>query len=151
MSTIQNDSDFRAALAALTVPQQRLVAARFVENVGTLTNDSRVKAAIHAARRADISAPELEVVYSAAKTAAIESYTHCGQQGDWMSQAGHFVAEAAATSVTPEPKAVNLAWDVAMRARMARTCATIAEGQGTENREAEQQYRILADFLSNKG
>jgi len=134
----------------MEIPQQRLVAARFVENVSNLTNDARVKAAINTAKRADITRPELDVVYSAAKTASVESYTHCGQEGDWLSQAGHIVAEAAATSVTPEAKAGNLAWDVAMRSRMARTCASIAEGQGTENREAEQQYRILADFLGHK-
>jgi hypothetical protein len=35
-----------------------------------------------------------------------------------------------------------------MNARMARICETIANGQGTENREAEQQYRILTEFLN---
>jgi hypothetical protein len=35
-----------------------------------------------------------------------------------------------------------------MQARMARTCETVATGEGTENREAEEQYRILEAFLN---
>jgi hypothetical protein len=31
---------------------------------------------------------------------------------------------------------------------MARTCQTVATGEGTENREAEEQYRILEAFLN---
>jgi hypothetical protein len=34
-----------------------------------------------------------------------------------------------------------------MQARMAKTCETVATGEGTEHREAEEQYRILDDFL----
>ena len=34
-----------------------------------------------------------------------------------------------------------------MQARLARTCQTVAEGLGTENTEAREQYRILETFL----
>lgn len=146
---IKNDSEFKAALDALSLAQQRQIAASLAENVIGLTDDPRIKAAVSAARRADITGPELEVAYMAAKTASVESYTHCGQEGDWKGQAGHFASEAAKACVTPEAKAANLAWNAAMSARMARMCATIAGGQGTENSEAQAQYRILDAFLSH--
>ncbi len=146
MST-HNDSDFKAAVNGLDLARQRQVAAAFVVSVSNLSSDPRVKAAVNAARRADISGAELEVAYAAAKTASVESYTHCGQEGDWMGQAGHFTAEAAMNCVAPTGKLGNLAWNAAMSARMARMCETIAVGHGTENSEAGTQYRILAEFL----
>lgn len=146
--SISNDSEFKSALNKLTPAQQRMVAARFAENVLSLCEDPRVVAAVNAARRPDITEAELTVVFQAAKTASVETYTQCGKEADWRNQAGHFVAEAALTCVTPLERVGNLAWSVAMNARMARTCETIANGQGTENREAEQQYRILTEFLN---
>ena len=146
--TISNDSEFKAALNKLTPAQQRMVAARFVENVLSLSGDPRVAAAAHAAKRPDLSDAELTVLFQAAKSANVESYTLCGKEADWRNQAGHFVAEAAMACVTPSERGGGLAWDAAMNTRMARTCETIATGQGTENREAEHQYRILAEFLS---
>jgi len=146
--SISNDSEFKSALNKLTPAQQRMVAARFTENVLNLCEDPRVVAAVNAAKRPDISEAEITVVFQAAKTASVETYTQCGREADWRNQAGHFVAEAALTCVTPPERAGNLAWNVAMNARMARTCETIANGQGTDNREAEQQYRILTEFLN---
>jgi hypothetical protein len=144
--TIQNDSEFRSALSGLSVAEQRRLAARFTESVAALCKDPRVSAAISAAGRADVSDGELAMVYQAAKSANVESYTQCGREADWLGQAGHFVAEAAMTCVTPAAQARNLAWEAAMRARMARTCEAIARGQGTENREAEQQYRMVEEL-----
>lgn len=146
--SISNDSEFKAALNKLSVIQQRMVAARFTENVLNLCEDPRVVAAVNAAKRPDVSEAELTVVYQAAKTASVETYTQCGKEADWRNQAGHFVAEAALTCVMPAERAGNLAWNAAMNARMARMCETIANGQGTENREAEQQFRILTEFLN---
>ena len=146
--SISNDSEFKSALNKLTPAQQRMVAARFTENVLNLCKDPRVVAAVNAAKRPDISEAEITVVFQAAKTASVETYTQCGREADWRKQAGHFVAKAALTCVTPPERAGNLAWNVAMNARMARTCETIANGQGTDNREAEQQYRILTEFLN---
>lgn len=145
---IGNDSEFKAALGALPVARQRQAAARLVESVMDLCDDARVKGAVAAARRPDISEIELAALFQAAKTANVESFTQCGQECDWRSQAGHFVAEAAMACTLPTAQARNLAWDAAMNARMARTCAGIATGEGTENREAEQQYRILDQFLA---
>ena len=144
---ISNDKDFKATLAGLSTAQQRQVAARFVQRVFGLSNDVRIKAALDVAGRADISDAELTVVSQAANTARVESFTQCGKETDWGAQAGHFVAKAAVACVKAAEPGESLAWDAAMQARMAKTCETVATGEGTENREAEEQYRILEDFL----
>jgi hypothetical protein len=146
---ISNDKEFKAALVALPPARQRQVATRFVERVFPLSNDVRIKAALDLASRADISDAELTVVAQAANSARVESFTQCGRETDWNAQAGHFVAKAAVACVKPPEAGDNLAWDAAMQARMARTCQTVAEGSGTENREAEEQYRILEAFLNS--
>ena len=143
---ISNDSEFKTGLKALSVAQQRQVAARLVESVLSLCKDPRVSGAVMAAKRPDISDPELAAVFAAAKSASVESFTQCGREGDWAAQAGHFVAEAAMACVKAAEADDNLAWDAAMSARMARTCEAIAGGSGTENREAQAQYRILTEF-----
>lgn len=144
---IVNENEFKTALAGFSIPQQRQVAARFAESVLPLCHDARIKGAINAAKRADITDEELAALFHAAKTASVESYTQCGKEANWLGQAGHFVAEAATACVTPQEQADNLAWNAAMHARMARTCESIATGQGTENSEAEKQYKILEEFL----
>jgi hypothetical protein len=146
---ISNDKEFKAALAWLPAARQRQVAARFVERVYPLSNDVRVKAALDVAGRPDISDTELTVVAQAANTARVESFTQCGRETDWTAQAGHFVAKAAVACVRPAEAGDNLAWEAAMQARMARTCQTVADGSGTEHREAEEQYRILEAFLNS--
>jgi hypothetical protein len=146
---ISNDKEFKSALAGLPVARQRQVAARFVERVLPLSNDSRVKAALDVAARADVGETELTVASQAANSARVESFTQCGRETDWSAQAGHFVAKAAVACVRPADAGDNLAWDAAMQARMARTCNTVAEGEGTENREAEEQYRVLEAFLNS--
>ena len=145
---ISNDKDFKATLAGLPVARQRQVAARFVQRVFDLSKDVRVKAALEVAGRADISDAELTVVSQAANTARVESFTQCGKETDWGAQAGLFVAKVAVACVGAPAPGSNLAWDAAMQARMARTCQTVATGEGTENREAEEQYRILEAFLN---
>jgi len=149
--TIRNDKDFKAKLAGLPSAQQRQVAARFVRRVFGLSNDVRVKAAIDVAMRDEATSAELAVVVQAANSARVESFTRCGKETDWTAQAGHFVAKAAVACVRPSSAAENLAWDAAMQARMARTCETVAIGEGTENNEAEEQYRILEAFLHSEG
>ena len=146
---ISNDKDFKSALASLSTAQQRQVAARFVQRVFQLSNDARIKSALDAAGRADIADAELALASQAANTARVESFTRCGRETDWNAQAGHFVAKAAVACVKPAEAGDNLAWDAAMQARMARTCQTVAEGSGTDNREAEEQYRILEAFLNS--
>lgn len=142
--TISNDRDFNAALSKLSRAGQRQVGARFAESVLVLSKDVRVKNAIETAKRADISDDELDATYKSAKKASVDSFTQCGKECDWISQAGHFVAQSALACLehggTP-------AWDAAMHARMARTSESIATGVGTDNAEAAVQYRILAEFM----
>jgi hypothetical protein len=146
---ISNDKAFKSALAGLSVAQQRQVAARFVEAVLPLSNDARIKVALEAAGRAGISDAELAIAAQAANTARVESFTQCGKETDWTAQAGHFVAKAAVACVRPAEAGSNLAWDAAMQARLARTFQTVADGAGTDNREAEAQYRTLEAFLNS--
>ena len=143
---IANDKDFKTALSVLDPARQRQVAARFVENVLGLCSDVRIAGAVNAARRADISDVELAAMYQAVKTASVETYTQCGRETDWAEQAGHFVAKAALNCV--RPPCPTLAWDAAMAVRMARTCAVIDSGEGSESREAQAQYRILEAYLT---
>ena len=146
---IGNDKEFKAALAGLAVAKQRQVASRFAQRVFDLSNDVRVKAALEVAGRPEISDAELTVVSAAANTARVESFTQCGKETDWSAQAGHFVAKAAVACVKAAEAGSNLAWDAAMHSRMARTCQTVADGAGTENVEAGEQYRLLEAFLNS--
>lgn len=153
---ISNDKEFKNALAGLSTARQRQVAASFVQRVFALSGDIRIKAALDAAARPDVSDAELTVLSGAANTARVESFTQCGKETDWSAQAGHFVAKAAVACVKAaeaaeagEAGSTNLAWDAAMHARMARTCQTVADGAGTENVEAGEQYRLLEAFLNS--
>ena len=153
---IQNDRDFKAALTALEVPQQRALAAQFVRRVQGLSGDPRVLTAVELAARAafgTVTEAELALAAQAANTARVESFTQCGKETDWTAQAGHFVAKAAVACVRPAAEAAknteSLAWDAAMQARMARTCQTVAEGSGTDNPEAIEQYRLLEALLNS--
>ena len=145
---IGNDKEFKAALAGLPVAKQRQVASRFIQRVFDLSNDVRVKAALEVAGRPEISDAELTVVSAAANSARVESFTQCGKETDWSAQAGLFVAKGAVACVGSPAPGSSLAWDAAMQARMARTCQTVATGEGTEHREAEEQYRILEAYLN---
>jgi hypothetical protein len=74
---------------------------------------------------------------------------HPVRQGNRLERPGRPLRRQGAVACVGAPEAgSNLAWDAAMQARMARTCQTVATGEGTENREAEEQYRILEAFLN---
>ncbi|OUD12200.1 hypothetical protein [Thioflexithrix psekupsensis] len=146
MITISNDNEFRIELNKLSVSQQRAVAALFVENVLSLYEDDRIKRAVKLAENPATAEDELQMAHKMAKAASVESYTRCGADGDWRDQAGHFVAKAAATCVAPGAKE-NLAWDVAMYCRMARTCTNIARDESSESGENEAQYQLLSEFV----
>ena len=148
---ITTDSEFKAALSQLNLTQQRQVGALFVERVLNLCDDYRVKNALEAAKQTTLNPEELTTAYRAAKAASTERFTQCGKDADWLAQAGHFVAAASADCVLPTEQLKptdNLAWNAAMHARMARNCETIAQGEGSDNQEAQSQYEILANFLS---
>lgn len=150
MTSIQSDKEFKAALERLSLPQQRRVGKRFVEGVIALSDNPRIRKAIDIAENAGATSSELAEGYNVAKSAAIESYTLCGREADWLQQACHFVAAAAVACLKPPEQAEqgnDLAWTTAMNARMAMTCAKIARGELDDHAEAENQYRILEAFL----
>ena len=149
MTRIDSDAEFKAALAQLAVPQQRAVGRLFVANVLHLTDDPRISRAL-GGDVSELSQDEVSAGFRSAKTAAIESYTLCGHEGDWLKQAGHFVAAAAAACLTPDDQAAqcrDLAWSTAMNARMAKVCESVAQGKGTDESETKKQYAILESYL----
>jgi hypothetical protein len=146
---ISNDTEFKSALKGLSDVSQRVVAALFAENVLALCKDHRLKTAIDLAKRADAADDELATAFRSANAVSVDSYTQCGHDCNWISQASHFVAQAVLAGLKPSQPGVSPAWEAAMHARMARTCEHIANGDGTDNVEAAAQYRILEAFLDH--
>ena len=66
----------------------------------------------------------------------------------WAPQAGHFVARASECCVRLVAEGEPVAWEAAMQARLARTCQSVALGDGTDNDEASAQYQALDNFLN---
>ena len=149
MTAINNDTEFRKALQQLGYAQQRELAALFVENVLSLSNDDRITRVVKVASDATATTDEIAAALKSAKAATFDCHTRCGSEGDWKEQAGYFVARAATAAVTPEGqcKAGGPAWQAAMSCRMARTSMEIDTEEVGAGDESEQQYRILAEFL----
>ncbi|MCU0835309.1 MAG: hypothetical protein MUC77_12900 [Chromatiaceae bacterium] len=146
---ITNDHELRAALDALTPDQQRITGARFAQSVIRLSQDERVRRAVDTAIDAGASAAELEDAYRAAKAYATKTYTDCGKDTDWLAQADHFVAAAAAAALTPDallPERVNRAWKAAMQARMAENCELMEQEDAGPESEAQRQHRIAEEM-----
>ena len=151
MAQISNDQDLRAALEQLPLEQQRRLAGRFVQSVIHLTQDSRLIRAVDSALAADTSPDDLEEAHKAAKSHAIRTYTACGKDTDWLAQADHFVAAAAAAALLPEgqhEEKASRAWKAAVQARMAKNCELMESEEGEKETEAERQYRIAEGFLA---
>lgn len=152
MPQFQSDTEFKATLNSLSLEQQRVIGKQFVESVIQLSDDPKVVKSISVVGTSVPSLDELAESHKSAKSAAIDSYTLCGQDADWLRQASHFVAASAAICLTPpkmdDDDCVTLAWETAMNARMARTCEKISRGEGADESEAKTQYSILSDFLS---
>lgn len=151
MTQVSSDEEFRKVLDDMDVVRQRVLAARFVQNVLPLSNDKRLAHVVEVAADENATVEELDSVYRSALAAAIEGHTRCGSEGDWTEQAGYFVARAAAASVSQAGQADNgPAWQAAMSARMARTCKMIdATDDGAHSEEREAQYRMLNEYLSS--
>jgi len=150
MPTISNDTQFRQALDQLDLREQRAVAALFVNGIAHLAREPRLREAIETAMDPDASDSQRANAYRNAKSIAVSTYTTCGKDADWLGQAEHFVAAACAVAMTPEdaiPERLNLAWKVAMQARMAHNCAMIDSDQADDVTIFKQQYDILEEFL----
>jgi hypothetical protein len=150
MTEIGNDTEFRQKLESLDHSRQRLLAARFVENVLPYCNDERIARVVKVAADPHASADELATALHTAKTAIIDSHARCGAESDWKDQAGYFVARAAAAAVTPEGQMVGgPAWQAAMSSRMAATCRSIDSAEVKAGQARTQQYLILSEFLTS--
>lgn len=151
MSSITNDQEFRAALDALDESGRRFMAGCFVRSVLDLSRDTLVQRAVEVALNPERSDPEIEQAYRAAKGYAAKTFTACGNDTDWLAQADHFVAMAAAAALQPSEttaKGKNLAWQAALEARMAKNCLMIHSDQAGDHNEAQQQYLLLENYAA---
>jgi len=152
MSKISNDTEFRRALMALNTGDQRVLAAKFVEHVLSLSDDERLKRVVKTASDSHASADELTHALKSARAATFDSHTRCGSEGSWADQAGYFVARAAVAAVTPKAQArvEGVALQAAMSSRMARTSMFINNEAGEQSTQSENewQYRALSEFLN---
>lgn len=150
MGSIVNDQELRAALVGLDSETQRRLGCQFAERVVHLCQDERVHRAIASGLDTSATDSELEDAFRAAKAYAAHSYTDCGKDTDWMAQAAHFVAEAAAAALTPEAllaETQNRAWKAAVHARMALNCAMMEDDSASEQKEPAQQYALAQAAL----
>jgi hypothetical protein len=150
MANIQNDHVLREALDGLSGEQQRILGSRFAQSVLRLSKDERVRRAIDTGLREDGSPGEIEDAFRAAKAYATKTYTDCGKDTDWLAQADHFVAAAAAAALTPDALVAekqNRAWKAAVQARMAVNCELIESDEVPDQSEAERQYAIANAYL----
>jgi hypothetical protein len=146
---ISNDHDLRAALDALSPDQQRIAGARFAQSVIRLCKEDRVRRAIDTGMNPAASASELEDAYRAAKAHATKTYTDCGKDTDWLAQADHFVAAAAAAALTPDAllaERTNRAWKAAVQARMAENCELMEQQDAGTVSEAQRQHQITQEI-----
>jgi len=153
MSAISNDSEFRRALESLSGGEQRIAGGRFVESVLGLCGEPLVQRAVAVAIDGSSSSQEIDEAYRGSKSVAVKTYTACGRDTDWLAQAEHFVAAAAAACLQPEPtpsQGASNAWKAAMQARMAKNCEMIETGAGEAAGEAQKQYEILERALAEK-
>jgi len=154
MATISNDQDLRHLLGRLPADQQRIIGLRFAQSVVHLSRDERVNRAIDTGLEEDASSAELEDAYRAAKAWATKTYTDCGKDTDWLAQADHFVAAAAAAALTPDAQLMdktNRAWKAAMQARMAKNCEMVEAEDDDQTDEVQRQYAIAEEFVSAAG
>ena len=150
MTEINNDREFRAALDRLDAGQQRLVAVSFVQSVLQLCTDERIARLLEIAGDPEASDAALAEALKTARATTFDCHTRCGSEGDWMEQAGYFVARAAVAALTPLGQIPgSIAWQAAMSARMAQTSRSIVTGENTAEQESENQYRLLARFLNS--
>lgn len=152
MIEIENDYDLRDAIDGLSADRQRRLGGFFVESVLHLCKDPRVQKAVAVAVAPASSPLELQDAYTAANSYARRTYTACGTDANWLEQADHFVAAAAAAALLPEdqcPASYSRAWKAAIQARMAKNCEMMELAVGEVDNEAHRQYRIAAAFVGD--
>ena len=148
--TVQNDQEFRQVLSELSIDDQRMLAAQFVESVIHLNQDPLIKNALKVAKQNMHSTDDFVETYKSIKSLSVNTYTACGNDADWPAQAAHFIASATKVCLMPleqlgEKK--NLAWKCAMQARMAKNCEMIESDSDMIENEAQKQYDITNNFI----
>jgi len=78
MTQISNDTEFRKALDDLDSTRQRLVAARFVENVLALCSDERIARVVGVAGNSEAGEDELAEALKTARATTFACHTRCG-------------------------------------------------------------------------
>ena len=150
MTAIHSDAQFRAALAGLSVEQQRRVGKRFLDNISELSDNPKLEKSLALLEGPEVSDQDIADAFRVASTAARDSYTLCGREADWRRQASHFFAAAATAclgATDKEGQDQELAWTTAMNARMARTCLAADSEEDTHDSESRAQYQILTRYL----
>ncbi len=148
---VKNDPEFKKVLSNFSIIEQRRLAAQFIENVKHLNSEPVIERALKIAKT-DSSENEIEDIYKQIKSLVVKTYTSCGDETDWALQAGHFVLTATKACLTPAGHLDNknsLAWKCAMQTRMARNCEMIESETDVVDNEAQKQYTIANDFVSN--
>ncbi len=152
MNTITADSEFHEAIAGLDARRQRVLGALFVRNVLELTDDERVRRAVEVGIDPDVADDAIAAASRACKNAALDAHARCGADGEWRDQAGYFVARAAEACLAPQVRTEGKrpAWKAAMSSRMARTALAEEADEDAHDRERQQQYKILYDYLNSQ-
>lgn len=161
MPEVKGYKPFQEALSALPVPQQRLVAAQFIDHVLDLTDEPRLRDAQVMAAKSGVTAEELVDAFHSVNAIYIQTHPRSDlSELDYTKQAVHFIAEACLVCLSPtyqEAKIQRIAEKTAMYCRMARTCASImhdadqpelGETEKALQNEIKEQYRIVNDFLN---
>ena len=154
MGSITSDQDLRAAIGRLPLSEQRRLAGLFADSVIGLCDDERIHRAAATAVGDSVSETKLEDAFRGARAYTAKSYTACGHDTDWMSQAAHFAGLAAQAGVTPAAMigdGPGPAWQAAMYARMARNCEMIARDNSGPAHESSHQYSLTDRFMSEHG
>ncbi|HXK57974.1 MAG TPA: hypothetical protein PLZ16_15145, partial [Gammaproteobacteria bacterium] len=121
MPNITNDQELRAALDSLPIEHQRTVGVLFAAAVELPGMDRELQQALELAQQSDTDEHVQEMAYKTAKSVATRTYTACGQDTDWETQAEHFIAAACSAALIPErlTSGANPAWRAAIQSRMA--------------------------------
>ncbi|HHJ17990.1 MAG TPA: hypothetical protein ENJ80_14995 [Gammaproteobacteria bacterium] len=151
MTAITSETEFRQAIKGLEHDRQRVLAAKFITHVLDLCSDKRIADVVRIAADSNASDTELASALHTAREAAVDCHTRCGSEADWQEHAGYFVARAAIAAVTPESQlaGASAALQAAMSCRMAQTCQSIAAEEDRAVQEAQDQYRILSEYLAS--
>ncbi|MCP3851246.1 MAG: hypothetical protein GY694_13545 [Gammaproteobacteria bacterium] len=148
---VKNDQALKKVLSNFSIADQRKVAAQFIDSVLSLNSDPLIARILQTIKKETYTEADVEEMYKQIKSLVVKTYTACGDDANWSSQAAHFVATATKACVTPEKHLSNhnnLSWKCAMQTRMARSSEMIETESDVIDNEAEKQYEITNEVLN---